>query len=73
MKSEKKLVFRTWDQMCLDKLREIGKSSLTKWAKAMGYEHSTNIVRMSVILLEKGLIRDYPNPGGKVRRYYEAI
>ena len=72
IKKEKE-VFRTWDQMCLDKLREIGRSGLTKWAKAMGYEHATNIHRMSVILLEKGLIRDIPNPGGKVRRYYEVI
>jgi len=71
MKSEKK--FRTWDQMCLDKLKEIGKSGISKWAKAMGYKHPGNMSRMSVILLEKGLIRDYPNPGGKVRRYYEAI
>jgi len=71
LKSEKK--FRTWDQMCLDKLKEIGRSSLTKWANAMGYENSCNITRMSIILLEKGLIKDIPNPGGKVRRYYEAI
>jgi len=71
MKSEKK--FRTWDQMCLDKLKEIGKSSLTKWANAMGYEHGGNMARQSVILMERGLVRALPNPGGKVRRYYEAI
>ncbi len=73
MKTKEKEVFRTWDQMCLDKLREIGRSSLTKWGKAMGYDNSTNITRMSQNLLEKGLIRDIPNPGGRVRRYYEAV
>ena len=47
--------------MCLDKLKEIGKSGLTKWANAMGYEHSTNIQKMSVNLLEKGLIISMSN------------
>jgi DNA-binding HxlR family transcriptional regulator len=73
MKSEKKLVFRTWDQMCLDKLKEIGKSGLTKWAKAMGYTNQTCMTKTANILMKKGLVRDIPNPGGKVRRYYEVV
>ena len=66
-------VFRTWDQMCLDKLKEIGKSGLTKWAQAMGYEHSTNISRAASILKGKGLVRLIKNPGGRIRSYYEAV
>jgi hypothetical protein len=30
-------VLKTFDQMCLDKLKEIGKASAREWAEAMGY------------------------------------
>jgi len=73
MKNEKEEVFRTWDQMCLDELKELGKSSLTKWSKAMGYTNSTCMTRTANNLIKKGLVRGVPNPGGKVRRYYEAV
>jgi hypothetical protein len=34
-----KLVMRTFEQICLDKLREIGMSSARDWAFAMGYKN----------------------------------
>ena len=38
-----KKVFRTWDDWCLIKLKEIGRSTQQEWAKAMGYENSFNM------------------------------
>jgi len=34
---DSKPVFRTYEQICLDKLKEIGKASAKHWAYAMGY------------------------------------
>lgn len=73
MRGKKKVIFKTWDQMCLDKLSELGRSGLSKWAKAMGYANAGNMAKTARILIEEGLVRDFPNPGGHVRRYYEAV
>ncbi|MBA7479639.1 hypothetical protein ES707_15074 [subsurface metagenome] len=72
-KSKENEVFRTWEKICLDKLREIGKASLTKWALAMDYEHSTNISKTVRNLERQGKIRVILNKGGRIKKYYEAI
>ena len=36
-------MFRTWDDWCLLKLNELGKSTMQQWATAMGYENSYNL------------------------------
>ena len=44
--NEEKTVFRTWDDWCLIKLKELGKSTMKKWAKAMGYVNNFNMDRI---------------------------
>ena len=41
--SKKKIFFHTWDLWCLIKLKELGKSTMKKWGKAMGYENNFNM------------------------------
>ena len=36
-------VYHTWDIWCLIKLKELGKSTMEKWAKAMGYKNNFNM------------------------------
>jgi hypothetical protein len=42
--SEKKP--RTFEQMCLDKLKEIGVSTAAEWAVAMGYMHRSSLAKV---------------------------
>ena len=71
--SENDTVFRTWDEFCLEKLKEIGKSSLTEWATAMNYINSASISRTAQNLKEQGKVRIINSKTGKVKKYYEAI
>ncbi len=73
MKSKKKEIFRTWDQMCLEKLKEIGKASLTKWATAMDYVNSASISKTAQNLEEQGKIKVIYSKSGMIKKYYEAI
>ena len=73
MKKKNKKTFRTWDQMCLEKLKEIGKASLTKWATAMDYVNSASISKTAQNLEEKGKIRVIYPKSGMIKKYYEAI
>jgi hypothetical protein len=41
-----KLVMRTYEQICLDKLREIGMSSAREWAYAMGYQNPNALAKV---------------------------
>ena len=41
--SEEKVVFRKWEEWCLLKLKEIGRSTMNEWGKAMGYEFGFNM------------------------------
>lgn len=72
-KSKEKEIFGTWDEICLDKLKEIGKAPLTEWATAMGYKHSGSMVKPASHLEEQGKIRVIRNKSGKIKKYYEAI
>lgn len=41
--SKKKAIFRTWNDWCLIKLKEIGRSTQLQWAAAMGYTYSCSM------------------------------
>ena len=64
-------VFKTFEQMCLDKLKEIGRSTAEQWSFAMGYRHRSSLAkvirRIKQIYPDKLVIyeRKYP-------RLYEA-
>jgi hypothetical protein len=62
---------RTYEQMCLDKLKEIGISSVAEWSMAMGYKSSNGlskiIKRIKKNMPEKLIIHYNKRP-----RRYEA-
>ncbi len=68
-----KEIFRTWEQMCLDKLREIGKASLKKWATAMDCKNPTTMSKSVRNLERQGKIRVIYPKRGKIKKFYEAI
>lgn len=37
---------RTFEQMCLDKLKEIGRASAGEWATAIGYTYSNSLAKV---------------------------
>ncbi len=45
--------FRTWEEICLEKLREIGRSSSAEWARAMGYGENRNGVTTVIKRIKK--------------------
>ncbi len=63
---------RTFEQMCLDKLKEIGISSSAQWASAMGYETRNGLSRV-IVRIKKNMpekLRVYYN---SKPRHYEAL
>ena len=38
--------FRTYEEMCLEKLEEIGKSSVAEWSFAMGYSSPNGLIKV---------------------------
>jgi len=65
-------MYRTYEQMCLDKLKEIGRSSVAEWSIAMGYNSSNGLIkvikRIQKIMPEKLIIHNDRKP-----RLYEAV
>jgi len=65
-------MYRTYEQMCLDKLKEIGRSSVAEWSFSMGYNSSNGLIkvikRIQKTMPEKLLIYYNRKP-----RLYEAI
>ncbi len=53
---KKRATFRTYDQMLLDKLEEIGKSTLLEWAIAMGYDYPNAMAKFAKGLADKLII-----------------
>ena len=65
-------VLRTYEQICLDKLKEIGISSAAEWSLAMGYESTNGLVK--VIKRIKSSMPDKLNVHyDKKPRQYEAL
>lgn len=63
---------RTFEQMCLDKLKEIGISTASEWATAMGNMHRSSLAKVIQRILvkspEKLTVYYNINP-----RQYEAV
>ena len=62
---------RTYEQMCLDKLKEIGISSVSEWSIAMGYASPnglTKVIRRIKESMPEKIIIHY----NKKPRQYEA-
>lgn len=62
---------RTYEQMCLDKLKEIGISSVSEWSIAMGYASPnglTKVIRRIKERMPEKMIIHY----NKKPRQYEA-
>jgi len=65
-------VFRTYEQICLDKLKKVGRSTAAQWASAMGYTNPNSLRKVIRRILthtpEKIEIH-----GNKIPRFYEAV
>ena len=63
---------RTFDQMCLDKLKEIGISSAAEWGAAMGYMHRSSLAKVIRRIIAKNpeKLKVYYN---RKPRQYEAL
>lgn len=48
--------FKTFDQMVLDKLKELNKPTRTEWAHAMGYFEKNAMHKLITTLVKKGLV-----------------
>ncbi len=68
----KKVIPRTYEQICLDKLKELGKSTASEWANAMGYETHNALAKVI-----KRIVNDTPDKlivhYNRKPRYYQAI
>ncbi|MFX0048752.1 MAG: hypothetical protein ACFE8G_11370 [Candidatus Hermodarchaeota archaeon] len=65
-------VFKTYELMCLDKLKELGRSTARDWSFAMGYTH-----RSSLAKIIKRIEKRYPEKlkvyDNRFPRLYEAL
>jgi uncharacterized protein YktB (UPF0637 family) len=71
MLKAKKVISRTYEQMCLDKLKELGKSTAREWASAMGYETHNALAKVI-----RRIVNDTPDKlivvYNRKPRYYQA-
>ena len=65
-------VFRTYEQICLDKLKEIGRSTAAQWAVAMGYTNP-NALRKVIRRILTHTPEKMEIHGEKIPRYYVAV
>jgi hypothetical protein len=72
MLKTKKVVLRTFEQICLDKLKELGRSTASEWANAMGYETHNALAKVI-----RRIVNDTPDKlivvYNRRPRYYQAI
>jgi len=65
-------VFKTYELICLDKLKEIGRSTARDWSFAMGYNHRSSLAKIIRRIKER-----YPEKlkiyEDRYPRLYEAI
>ncbi len=65
-------VFKTYELICLDKLKEIGRTTAREWSFAMGYTH-----RSSLAKIIKRIEKRYPDKlkiyDNRFPRLYEAL
>lgn len=67
--TEEKLIFRTWNNWCLLKLKEIGKSTLKQWADAMGYNAPEVMKKMAEQMAENGKLNINRTESGRGNTY----
>jgi hypothetical protein len=65
-------VFRTYEQICLDKLKEIGRSTAAQWAFAMGYTNP-NALRKVIRRITTNTPHKLKIYDVKIPRLYESI
>ncbi len=65
-------IFKTYELICLDKLKEIGRSTAERWSHAMGYQHRSSLAKVIKRIKQKypGKLKVYES---KFPRLYEAI
>lgn len=65
-------VFKTYELMCLDKLKEMGRSTARDWSFAMGYTHRSSLAKIIRRIEEKypEMLKIYDN---RFPRLYEAL
>ena len=64
-------VFKTYELICLDKLKEIGRSTAEQWSHAMGYQHRSSLSKVIKRIKQRypGKLKIYES---KFPRLYEA-
>ncbi|MHA1677370.1 MAG: hypothetical protein ACTSW3_01175 [Promethearchaeota archaeon] len=69
---QKNKVPRTYEQMCLDRLKEIGRSTAAQWAFAMGYTNPNALRKVirRIITKTPEKIKIYDK---KIPKLYEAL
>jgi hypothetical protein len=65
-------VFRTYEQICLDRLKEVGRSTAAQWAIAMGYTNP-NALRKVIRRILTHAPEKISILGEKIPRFYEAV
>ena len=65
-------VFKTYELICLDKLKEIGRSTAREWSFAMGYTHRSSLAKIIKRIKERypDMLKIYEN---RYPRQYEAL
>ncbi len=65
-------IYRTYEQICLDKLRELGKSSVAEWSMAMGYKSSNGLIKV-IKRIQKTMPEKLKIHNNRKPRLYEAV
>ena len=65
-------ILKTFEQICLDKLKEIGKASAKQWAEAMGY-NTPNALAKVIKRIKKEMPNKITYSKNKRPRRYEAV
>jgi len=65
-------ILRTFEQICLEKLKELGISTSAEWSAAMGYKHANGLAKVikRINIKMPSKLRVYYN---KRPRRYEAL
>lgn len=63
---------RTYEQICLDKLKEIGRSTAREWCTAMGY-HTPNSLAKVIRRIKAKSPEKLKIYGNRKPRLYEAV
>ena len=65
-------VFKTYELICLDKLKEMGRTTARNWSFAMGYTHRSSLAKIIKRIKER-----YPDKlkifDNRFPRVYEAL